>query len=132
MVDFIEHIPQPLEAAKKACSILAPGGTLCIVTPDINSLAARIAGKKWWHLRAGHLSFFTSKSLQILLQRSGFKIFAKRKYSWTFSAYYLISRHQQFQFLIGTPFLASFWKRIQIKLAFGDSFEIYARKEARN
>ena len=131
MVDFIEHIPYPLEAAVKACSILSPGGILCLVTPDINSITAKIAGKKWWHFRPAHLGFFSRKSLETLLQRSGLRAIKWRKYSWTFSVHYLFSRIPQLKFVIKSPHLSSFWKKIPIKLALGDSFEVYARKDAR-
>jgi len=129
LIDFIEHTPRPFQALVKAHEILSSDGILVLVTPDINSLAAKIAGKRWWHFRAGHLAFFNSKSLNNLLQRSGFQVIKERKYAWTFSAHYLISRKPRLQFLLKNPFLASFWKKIQLKLALGDSFEIYARKE---
>jgi len=129
MIDFIEHTPHSFQALVKAHEILSPDGVLVLVTPDINSLAAKIAGNRWWHFRAGHLAFFNSKSLNTLLQRSGFQVIKERKYAWTFSAYYLISRKRRLQFLLKSPLLASFWKRIQLKLALGDSFEIYAGKD---
>ena len=47
MIDFLEHIPYPLPAMRKAHEILTPEGTLCVVTPDIKSLAARIMQQKW-------------------------------------------------------------------------------------
>lgn len=129
MIDFVEHTPLPFQALVKAHEILSAEGILILVTPNIKSLAAKIAGSRWWHFRAGHLAFFNSKSLEILLKRSGFQVIKKRKYAWTFSAYYLISRKPRLQFLLKKPILASFWKKIQLKLALGDSFEIYARKE---
>ncbi|UCE43206.1 MAG: class I SAM-dependent methyltransferase [Candidatus Aminicenantes bacterium] len=129
MVDFIEHIPHPLDAISIAQKILLPRGTLCLVTPDINSLAARIFGQKWWHYRPGHLGYFSKKSLDFLLRRAGFRIVKARKYSWTFSLHYLLSRKPSLSFLLKNRVFASFWKKIPIKLALQDSFEIYATKE---
>lgn len=128
MVDFIEHISHPLEAIEKAHEILIPEGILCLVTPDIKSAAAKISGQKWWHFRPGHLGYFTKKSLMTLVERAGFQIVKERKYSWTFSAHYLISRIPSLKFLLKNSRLSSFWKKIPIKLALGDSFEIYAKK----
>ncbi len=128
MIDFIEHIPFPRKAMEKASQILAAGGVLCLVTPDSQSLAAKIAGRKWWHLRPAHLGYFTKKSLLTLCGLTGFQIIKTKKYSWTFSALYLLSRLQGLRFLTKNPSLASFWKKIPIKLALGDSFEIYMRK----
>ncbi len=129
MVDFIEHIPHPFEAAAKAHKIICPGGVLCLVTPDIKSLAARAMGEKWWHFRPGHLGYFTKKSLKTLLHRAGFRIIKQRRYSWTFSLHYLFSRRSGLKFLLKNHVLASFWKRIPIKLALQDSFEVYAKKD---
>lgn len=126
MVDFIEHIPNPLEAVLKAREMIAERGILSVVTPDIHSLAAKITGRTWWHLRPGHLAYFSPESLAALLRRGGFRVVRSKRYSWTFSAHYLLSRGKHFKFLMKDPHLASLWKKIPIKLALGDSFEIYA------
>jgi hypothetical protein len=130
MVDFIEHIPHPFDAISIAQKILSPEGTLCLVTPDINSFAAKIFGKKWWHYRPGHLGYFSKKSLACLFQRTGFKVMKSRKYSWTFSLHYLVSRKPDLNFFRKIHGFASLLKKIPIKLALQDSFEIYATKKA--
>jgi 2-polyprenyl-3-methyl-5-hydroxy-6-metoxy-1,4-benzoquinol methylase len=130
MIDFIEHIPHPYEAVLKAHQILKPKGTLCMVTPNQQSLAAKISGSHWWHYRPAHIHYFTKKSLHFLLKRAGFKIIKIRNYNWTFSAHYLISRLKTLNFLIESHFLSSFFKKIPIKLALCDSIEVYAQKES--
>ncbi len=130
MIDIIEHMSSPLEAIHRAFDIIKPGGILCLVTPDIKSLAARIAGAKWWHFRPGHLGYFTDKSLQKLLDLTGFMIIKKKKYAWTFSAHYLFSRKKWLHFLIKNTRMALFWKKFSIKLALSDSMEIYAKKDS--
>jgi SAM-dependent methyltransferase len=128
MIDFIEHTPSPQKAIAQAARVLAPGGILCLVTPDIHSLAARLAGPRWWHLRPGHLAYFSRGSLSALLGSAGFRIVSRRRYAWTFSALYLVSRFRMLGGLSASR-VASFLKRIPIKLALGDSFEIYAMKD---
>jgi 2-polyprenyl-3-methyl-5-hydroxy-6-metoxy-1,4-benzoquinol methylase len=129
LVDFIEHISHPKGALSKIHQALKPGGTVCLVTPDIQSLPARVMGKGWWHFRPGHLAYFSKKSLLTLLERTGFRVFEWRKYAWTFSAHYLLSRIHLLKFLVKNPQIALFWKTIPIKLALRDSFEVYATKE---
>ncbi len=128
MVDLIEHTPTPRAAVAKAASILAPGGVLVLVTPDIHSPLAVLAGRRWWHLRPGHLAYFSRTSLDALLASAGFRVVLRRRYAWTFSAHYLVSR---FAFLSGfaASRSSSFLKGIPIKLALRDSFEIYAVKD---
>jgi 2-polyprenyl-3-methyl-5-hydroxy-6-metoxy-1,4-benzoquinol methylase len=130
MVDFIEHTPLPYEAVRKAHAILRPAGMLVLVTPDIHSRAARLAGRRWWHLRPAHVAFFSRRSLETLLRRAGFSIVAEHRYSWTFSAHYLLSRRPALQAWLKKFGPASFLKRIPIKLALGDSFEVYAIKDS--
>ncbi len=129
MVDFIEHIPDPVIALTKARDVLCPDGTLCLVTPNLRSLAARLTGRRWWHFRPAHLAYFTRRSLFTLLDRIGLRPVRIRRYTWTFSAYYLLTRFRGLKFLWDRPLAASLWRRIPIKLAFGDSFEIYAGKK---
>ncbi len=129
MVDFIEHTPVPIEALRKARAILRPAGILVLVTPDIHSLAARLAGRKWWHLRPAHLAFFSRRSLSALLCRAGFTIVAERRYAWTFSLHYVLSRMPVFRRALKPGSRASLLKRIPLRLALGDSFEVYAIKD---
>ncbi|MGB2906157.1 MAG: class I SAM-dependent methyltransferase [Candidatus Aminicenantaceae bacterium] len=128
MVDFIEHIPDPGAALVKAREILRSDGVLCLVTPDISSLAARLAGRRWWHYRPAHLAYFSYGSLRTALNQAGLKILRTRRYAWTFSAHYLLTRVSPLKLLVKNPRLASFWRRVPIKLALGDSLEIYAGK----
>lgn len=129
MVDVIEHTARPADAVARAAAVLKPGGVLCVVTPDVRSLAARIAGRRWWHYRPAHLSYFSRRSLDALLARAGFRVFARRRYAWTFSAHYLASRLPLTRPILRGRGTASLLRRISIKLALGDSFEIYARKD---
>jgi len=128
MVDFIEHTPRPAAAAARAFSILAPGGILCLVTPDIHSRLARLAGRRWWHLRPGHVAYFSKESLRVLLEEAGFRILDHRRYAWTFSLHYLVSRLKPLRIFTRAE-ASSFLRRIPIKLSLGDSFEIYAVKD---
>jgi 2-polyprenyl-3-methyl-5-hydroxy-6-metoxy-1,4-benzoquinol methylase len=129
LVDIIEHLTHPEAALQKSHTLLSPDGILCLVTPDIGSRAARLFKHKWWHFRPAHLSYFSRHSLQTLLTRCGFEIVKVRRYNWTFSAHYLLSRLGPLKIFLKNAHLASVWKKIPIKLALGDSFEVYARKK---
>jgi SAM-dependent methyltransferase len=129
MVDLIEHTARPYDALCRAAEILRPGGFLCLVTPDILSTAARLAGRTWWHFRPAHLAYFTRESLDALFRRTGFTVVRRRSYSWTFSARYLASRKKALRPLLRSRRLSSFLGAIPVRLSLGDSFEIYARKK---
>ena len=124
MIDFIEHTNRPALMLEKAHRLLKRGGLLLIVTPDISSLTARIAGRKWWHLRPGHLCFFTKKTISYLGKAFSFRLLLLRHYVWTFSLHYLITR-----FSFGRKYFNfGIFKKIKLKLPLMDSLEVYFEK----
>ncbi len=126
LLDIIEHLAEPLELLRAIHPLLRPQGLLVLVTPDIDSLAARVLGRRWWHHRIAHINFFSLPSLERLLKASGFTIIAKRRYAWHFSVLYLASR------LLPTAHLPlalqGLLKKINVKVQLLDSWEIYAQK----
>ncbi len=124
MIDFIEHTNKPAIMLRKAHRLLKKGGVLLIVTPDISSLAAKITGRKWWHLRPGHLCFFRKETIFYLEKTFSFKILLLRHYVWTFSLHYLITR-----FPFGRKYFNfGIFKKIKLKLPLMDSLEVYFEK----
>ena len=126
LLDVIEHVTDPGAFLKILNGFLVPGGMLVIVTPDIGSLAARIMGGRWWHYRVAHLNFFNRCSLGRLLENHGFEIDLSKRFTWNFSAYYLLTR--LLPFLKGKA-LQKPLKKLHLKLQLFDSWEIYARKK---
>lgn len=126
LLDIVEHLVDPDAFLAKVDTLMEENGILVLVTPDINSLAARLAGKRWWHFRVAHINFFNLHSLNFLLQKHGYEIILKKKYVWNFSLFYLSTRI--FPFLKKKKSLQKILKRLHLKLPLFDSWEIYARK----
>jgi 2-polyprenyl-3-methyl-5-hydroxy-6-metoxy-1,4-benzoquinol methylase len=126
LLDIIEHVVEPDTLMKRVDSLLADGGILVIVTPDINSFAARLLGIRWWHYRIAHINFFNRESLEYLLTKHHYEILLKKKYIWNFSLFYLMTRI--FPSLKYKKTLQKFLKRLHLKLPLFDSWEVYARK----
>jgi len=75
MNDFLEHLTDPCGALVAARDLLAPGGVLFVTTPDVGSLVARVAGRRWLHLKPNeHLSYFDRRTIDRLLTRAGYRI----------------------------------------------------------
>lgn len=74
MADVIEHLFDPAAVLREIHRVLAPGGRLLLLTPDIGSLAARLAGPRWWALLDDHYYYFSRDTLRRLLTREGFAV----------------------------------------------------------
>jgi 2-polyprenyl-3-methyl-5-hydroxy-6-metoxy-1,4-benzoquinol methylase len=71
----LEHVHSPLEVLRSARRLLAPGGKLVVAVPNIDSLAFRWFGHAWFGLDLPrHLTHFTPLTLQVMLQRVGFRV----------------------------------------------------------
>jgi len=92
LVDVIEHVEDPAELLRAAASALAPNGLLVVITPDISSVAARVLGKRWWHLRLAHIGYFTPKTFARLAGRCGLEITSTERARWFFPVAYLADR----------------------------------------
>lgn len=73
--DVVEHLSDPLSDLRRLRSALAPSGRLVLETQDVQSLAARLLGRRWHHFKhAEHLHHFHAGTLECLLERSGFEL----------------------------------------------------------
>jgi SAM-dependent methyltransferase len=69
----IEHVHNPLKVLRTCYDLLAPGGTLVLVTPNARSIGHQIYGDSWRGLEPPrHLHIFSRQSLEISLHRAGF------------------------------------------------------------
>lgn len=92
MIDVIEHLTDPAAAVRRAREVLKPGGILYLVTPDIDSLSAKLLGPSWWGLRPAHIQYFSSATLARLLAAEGFEVVLSRSFGRIFSWSYWLSR----------------------------------------
>jgi SAM-dependent methyltransferase len=91
LVDVIEHLDDPARALDLCVSLLAPGGALGVVTPDPSSVAARIAGPRWWGYLPAHTYLFPRRTLRELLAARGLVLTDDLPLTRTFSAGYWLS-----------------------------------------
>jgi SAM-dependent methyltransferase len=91
--DVLEHLPDPHAAVAELARCLRPGGRLALTTGDVESLAARLSGRRW-HLYTipEHLFFFSRESLRRLLDAHGLRIESIRREGGAFPLGYLVER----------------------------------------
>ncbi|MFC1567061.1 class I SAM-dependent methyltransferase, partial [bacterium] len=89
LLDVVEHVEDPVNLLKQCYLKMLGDGILIITTPDINSICAKIMGNKWWHFRAAHISYFDKETINLLVEKTGFKIIKIKRAKWYFPLFYL-------------------------------------------
>jgi 2-polyprenyl-3-methyl-5-hydroxy-6-metoxy-1,4-benzoquinol methylase len=78
----LEHLTDPRSALISVEKFLAPGGSLIIQVPNVDSLQARLFGARWYGLDVPrHLINFSPAALERVLAESGFQIVARAQFS---------------------------------------------------
>lgn len=70
--DVIEHVRQPTDFMRRVNRLLRNNGKVYLVTPSLDSWSAKLLGRSWMEYKLEHLSYFTKRSMQVLLEGSGF------------------------------------------------------------
>jgi SAM-dependent methyltransferase len=91
LADVIEHLDDPAGTIARCRDLLAPGGVLCVVTPDPASLTARAFGPRWWALLPAHTYLLPRRTLRELLTAHGLVISDDTPFVRSFSLGYWLS-----------------------------------------
>ena len=131
--DVIEHLTDPKETLEQIRHILKPAGIMCCNTPDIDSLASKILGAKWWGIKQSHLFYFNKNNLSALFKATGFVPLKIRSHARTFTLNYWITNLLKLIGRVLVLFVLYWIKNLPgpIKLVcidLGDQVEIFARK----
>lgn len=127
MWDVIEHVPHPRQLVTQAGGLLKPGGVLGLSTIVLDSLSARILGRRYPFLMEMHLVYFTRKTLVRLLEECGFDVVAYRRHRRYVSVAYVLGKFAVFRPLKKVEPL---WRRMG-QCFFSSSVglrDVYARK----
>lgn len=75
LYNLIEHIPNPLKLLKEIARVSKKGALIEIWTPNIGHWRAKLSGERWENIFPEHLYYFTVKTLQEMLEKSGLTLF---------------------------------------------------------
>jgi SAM-dependent methyltransferase len=74
MSQVIEHLPDPVEALRRAARWLGAGGKIILTTPNASSLAFRYFGSRWFPLEAPrHLFLFDPDTIRLMATAAGLR-----------------------------------------------------------
>ncbi len=131
MFDLIEHIKNPVELMKDAGRILNDNGIIVILTPNTNSLSAKLMRRYWFQYKREHLFYFSSNNIQRLAENAGFKIVKIMPAKKTTNLFYVYNQSQIYPVPIISnilryvyPILTNRIQGMPIELSFGEMLVI--------
>jgi 2-polyprenyl-3-methyl-5-hydroxy-6-metoxy-1,4-benzoquinol methylase len=92
LVDVVEHVSDPIGLLRAAREHLKDDGVALAVTPDVDSLAARLLGQRWWHRRVAHIGYFNRATFAQALDAAGLAPLRWARPRWYFKGRYLAER----------------------------------------
>ena len=87
--DVIEHVPDPKRFLADAHSLLRPHGILAFSTIEIDSVFARLLGRRWPWIMEMHLYYFGNNVLDHMLRSTGFELLKVEPYRHYASLQYI-------------------------------------------
>lgn len=132
MWDVIEHVDDPAAELARAYELLKPGGWLAVHTMDVDSLAARLMGRRWPWLMDMHIHYFNRRTLAQMLRKQRFKVVWVGAQGRYLRLEYLATRVEGFNQTLGR-WLTRLVRRLGLSrpvvpVNFGDLFTVYARR----
>ena len=130
--DVIEHLPDPALDIRAIHAALRPGGIFAVSTMDVDSLFARVAGKRWpWYMHM-HLVYFSRRTLCEMLRREGFEIADVSAHTRRVRLSYLASRVEPYAPPVARALVAGLERTglaaRTVGVNLGDIFTVVARK----
>jgi SAM-dependent methyltransferase len=128
--DVLEHVPEPVAFMRLCGTLLKPGGKLLVNVPDLDSLEARLLGKKWPLLLAEHLNYFNRGSLKICGEMAGLAWvhFGRRPVS--FSLDYILFRLSQHRIpgtALARKLSGPFFGKLSMPIYLGETLGVWSR-----
>jgi len=87
LFDVIQHVVDPLDTLARLRQAVLPDGAVAVTVPDFGGWWSRLTGRRWPFVTPwAHLSYFTRRTLEELLERAGYRdvqfLHARTAYSW--------------------------------------------------
>lgn len=132
MHHVLEHDHDPVNLLKEVYRVLKKDGLLVIDVPNFGGLYYSLFGSKCEFFVPHHLSFFTRKTLSLVLDKAGFKNYKILNIFGNNTSYYILHllkiQKSYYQKTIFNKFLGLFVYPIEMIFNKGDSLRAFVKK----
>jgi 2-polyprenyl-3-methyl-5-hydroxy-6-metoxy-1,4-benzoquinol methylase len=135
MMDYIEHVRDPMKILSEAYTRLKAGGIILLTTPKLNSLSRTLMSSRWSHYKEEHLFYFSSSSLKKILEAAGFTDVIEKPAVKYLSFAYINGHFQTYRHALLTPIvglihklLPDSWKSKPLRYKLGDLMMMGTKK----
>lgn len=101
--DVLEHFRAPARELKRMCELLKQGGSIIILTPNIQSPSRKMMGRRWPHFKREHLIYFSPDSIKSLLGLTCFHSIEVRAWAKQMTMEYFTRQLQSYPIPVFTP-----------------------------
>jgi 2-polyprenyl-3-methyl-5-hydroxy-6-metoxy-1,4-benzoquinol methylase len=74
MSDLLEHVRSPRQLLTRVRDLVAPGGALVVVAPDVGGLSSKLLRSNWTDYKREHLFYFDKRTLAATLTAADFRV----------------------------------------------------------
>ncbi len=129
--DVLEHVVDPVNFLRRIHEHLKPDGCLFLNVPDLDSIEARLLGRRWPLLLPEHLNYFTRSSIRLCAEKCQFKLIRFGRRRSYFSLQYVFYRLSQHNFPAANFLhrLSKSWiGKIVIPVSLGETWAVLQRQ----
>ncbi len=131
--DVLEHVVEPTNLMRKCGELLKPGGLLLLNVPDLDSLEARLLGRRWPLLLPEHLNYFNRTSLKLCGQRSALEWLRFGRRRSYFSIEYVLYRLSQHRVPLAgllSKIAGGAIGHLMVPVSLGETYAVFRRRES--
>jgi len=128
--DVIEHVADPHGFLHGIDAMLESGGVFFLSTPDVESVTAKLFGKRWHFYYPYHLSYFSPRTLGAAARRHGLEMIARTHRGRLRSIGYVIRYSAEFILGAAAPAWASRFDDVYLPLNLFDTIYVAFRRNA--
>lgn len=128
--DVLEHVVDPMNFLRRCRNLLQTGGRLFLNVPDLDSIEARLLGRRWPLLLPEHLNYFNRSSLRLCAEKCGLHVirFGRRRSHFSIRyVLYRLAQHRIPMARLASRAAGAALGRVLVPVSLGETYAVLRR-----